>query len=83
MAKSYIELNVGLISKRIRNDYVPALQCEVPIETRGKSFVTFVYQKLLYRLQEKILEWEIASDNNKSSYIVNRKCPLYYSQFFL
>ena len=29
--------------------------CEVPKETIGKYFVTFVYQKLLYRLLEKEL----------------------------
>jgi hypothetical protein len=35
------------------------LLCEVPIETIGKSFVIFVYHKLLYRLWEKELNGKL------------------------
>ena len=54
----------------------PSLLFEAPIGTVGKSFETFVYQEIVLHTIGKRVRWEIASDINESSYIVNRKCPL-------
>jgi hypothetical protein len=48
---SFLSISMtSLLTHTVAHSTRPTLLCEVPIETRGKSFVTFVYQKLLYRL---------------------------------
>ena len=58
-----------------KNMFCCPLLCEVPIETTGKSFVTCLPEIAIQTIGKGV-KWEITSDNNELSYIINGKCPL-------